>query len=322
MDYRKLAQEITDGRRLTRDDTFTHFITGDLNAICAGADIITKALCGRHIDLCTIVNGRSGRCGEDCKFCAQSGHHCTGIEEYAFMDADTLLADCKANAEAGVHRYSIVTAGRTLAGKDFETAIAAYQRMSKEIPISLCASHGLLTQEQFDALHESGVRRYHSNLETSKRFFPEICTTHTYEDKIENIKRADKAGLQVCSGGIIGMGETWEDRIDMAVSLSELPVVSIPINALIPIQGTPLFGTEQITEADILRTVAIFRYINPTADIRLAAGRSIMAESGKAAFCSGANAAITGNMLTTSGNNIREDFAMLAELGADTTKGI
>lgn len=321
MDYRKLAQEITDGKRLTRDDSLTHFITGDLSAICAGADMITKTICGRHVDLCTIVNGRSGHCGEDCKFCAQSAQHCTGIEAHAFIDTDTLLADCRTNAEAGVHRYSIVTAGRTLAGKDFETAVAAYQRMSREIPISLCASHGLLTQEQFDMLYQSGVRRYHSNIETSRRFFPEICTTHTYEDKIENIKRADKAGLEVCSGGIIGMGETWEDRIDMALALSELPVVSIPINALIPIAGTPLSGTKQISEADILRTVAIFRYINPTADIRLAAGRCIMAENGKKAFRSGANAAITGNMLTTSGSNIREDFAMLAELGADTMKG-
>ncbi len=319
MNYISLAQEIIDGRRLTRCDELTHFIDGDLAALRQGADMITREFCGRHVDLCTIINGRSGRCGEDCKFCAQSCHHNTGIEEYPFLDADALVNDCRVNAAAGVDRYSIVTAGRTLAGKDFDMALAAYGRMSGEISISLCASHGLLTQEQFKQLYASGVRRYHSNIETSKRFFPEICTTHTYEDKIENIKRAHNAGLEVCSGGIIGMGETWENRIDMAVSLSELPVVSIPINALIPIKGTPLESLKQLTSDDVLRTVAIFRFINPTIDIRLAAGRSIMAGSGRDAFFSGANATITGNMLTTSGNTIKDDLAMLEELKLSTS---
>jgi len=183
--------------------------------------------------------------------------------------------------------------------------------------MELCASMGLLSKEQLERLADSGVVRYHENIETSRRNFPNICTTHTYEDKIRTIKAAQDAGLSVCSGGIIGMGETWEDRIDMAVSLSELGIQSIPINSLIPLPGTPFGDLPQLTEDEILRTVAIFRFINPTAHIRLAAGRSLCENDGEKAFCSGASAAITGNMLTTSGSTIASDRQMLTALGRE-----
>lgn len=183
--------------------------------------------------------------------------------------------------------------------------------------IRLCASHGLLTKEQFIALREAGVRRYHANIETSRRNFPNICTTHTFEDKIACIRAAKSAGLQVCSGGIIGMGETWEDRMDMALTLAELEVDSIPLNALIPIARTPFEELLPLTEEEILRTIIIFRFLNPTADIRLAAGRKLLAEGGKNAFFAGANAAITGDMLTTSGNRTKQDREMLTACGFD-----
>lgn len=320
MDILKPAEEIIDGKRLKRSDDLSFFLTADLEELCSGADKIRSALCGNRVDLCTIINGRSGRCGENCKFCAQSAHNCTGVEEYGFLDEDTIVADCRKNAAKGVHRYSIVTAGRTLSGADFEKAVSAYSRMSKECDIRLCGSHGFLTDEQFAALYESGVRMYHCNIETSRRNFPNICTSHTYDDKIANIRRAQKAGFDVCSGGIIGMGETWEDRIDMAVSLAELGVQSIPINALTPIKGTPLENCESLSAEEILRTVAVFRYINPTAKIRLAAGRALMDCSGKQAFLSGANATITGDMLTTSGSGISEDIKMLTDMGFDISK--
>lgn len=322
MNYKELAQEIIDGRRLQRKDDHTHFITGDLQELCAGADHIRESLCGNHVDLCTIINGRSGKCSEDCKFCAQSGHHCTGVQEYAFLEVDAIVADCKRNAAQGVHRYSIVTAGKSLNGKDFETALSAYRKMEQECNIELCASHGLLTKEQFQRLWDSGVRMYHENIETSKRYFPSICTTHTYEDKIECIKTAQEIGFRICSGGIIGMGETWEDRIDMAVSLAELAVDSIPINVLMAIPGTPFAALPPLSEAEVLRTIAMFRFINPTADVRLAGGRSLLTENGKKAFHSGANATITGNMLTTSGSNITSDFAMLHHMEFDTERNI
>lgn len=317
---KKLANEIISGRRLKRGEDFSRFLTADSDELYQGADMIREALCGRKVDLCTIINGRSGRCSENCKFCAQSAQHQTGVEEYEFLDTGVIVEDCKKNEANGVHRYSIVTAGRTLEGRDFEKAIEAYERMSAECDVGLCASHGFLAEEQFIRLKEAGVSMYHANIETSRRNFPNVCTTHTYGDKINEIKLAKKAGLGVCSGGIIGMGETWDDRIDMAMSLSELQVDSIPINALMPIKGTCYEKLEPLCEDDILRTIAIFRYINPTAYIRMAAGRNYFKDGGSKIFLSGANATITGDMLTTVGNNTAQDKKMLADLGFDISK--
>ena len=315
MDIEKLSREIIGGRRLTRGDDLSLFEAADQEALCRGADDIRKALCGDGIDLCSIINGRSGRCGEDCKFCAQSARYHTDIEEYGLLDTGQILPDCKKHADKGVHRYSIVTAGRELSRKDLKKLCDIYKRMKAECDIDLCASHGLLSEEAFIALKESGVSMYHENIETSKRNFPNVCTTHTYEDKINGIKFAQKAGLNVCSGGIIGMGETFEDRLDMAVSLAELGIRSIPINTLIPIKGTAYENLRQLTEDEILRTIAMFRFINPTARIRLAAGRNLLKDSGRKAFCAGANATITGDLLTTSGNNIEQDKEMLTQMG-------
>lgn len=314
-----IADEIIAGRRLSRNDDLSFLIKSGTDELCMNADRIRKALCGDHVDLCSIVNGRSGRCPENCKFCAQSAHNRTGIEEYPFLDENSIVNECRHNADKGVHRFSIVTAGRTLSDEDFGKAVSAYSRMSRECGIKLCASHGLLTEEQFIRLRESGVTTYHCNIETSRRNFPNICTTHTFDDKIACIKRAQKCGLNVCSGGIIGMGETPEDRLDMALTLAELGIGSIPINALRPIKGTPLESETPLTEEDILRTAAVFRFIVPTAYIRLAAGRIIMRDSGSAAFLSGANATITGDMLTTSGNDIEGDIKMLRGLGLDVS---
>ena len=180
MDIIKLSQEIIKGRRLKRREDLSFFAAVDLEELCRSADEIRKALCGVNVDLCSIINERSGRCSENCKFCAQSSHHSTGIEEYSFLDADTIVADCKKHAGKGIHRYSIVTAGRDLKGKDLDKACEAYKRMNEECDIDLCASHGLLTEEAYVALKESGVSMYHENIETSKRNFPNVCTAHTY----------------------------------------------------------------------------------------------------------------------------------------------
>ena len=310
-----LAQEIIDGRRITREDDLSFFLTCDLDELCEGADHIREACIGDKVDLCSIINGRSGRCPEDCKYCAQSAHHHTSCEVYNFLPEEKILEACKMNESEGVDRFSIVTAGKALTGKEFDQAIHAYETMHRECKIDLCASMGFISAEQLHRLHEAGVTSYHHNIETSRRNFPNICTTHTFEDKLEVIRRAQAAGLSVCSGGIIGMGETWEDRIDMAITLSELGIKSIPINILRPIPGTPLEPQAALSEDEILRTIAIFRYINPTAMVRLAAGRNSMEHSGERAFRSGANAAITGDMLTTSGNRISEDQEMLAAMG-------
>ena len=285
-----LAQEIIDGRRITREDDLSFFLTCDLDELCEGADRIREAYIGDKVDLCSIINGRSGRCPEDCKYCAQSIHHHTSCEIYDFLPEEKILEACKMNEEEGVDRFSIVTAGKALTGKEFDQAIHAY------------------------------VTSYHHNIETSRRNFPNICTTHTYDMKIETLKKVKAEGMCACSGGIIGMGETWEDRLDMAVSLAELGIDSIPINALMPIPGTPLEHLDQLSEQDILRTIAFFRYINPEANIRLAAGRALLTNDGETAFKSGASATITGNMLTTVAcATIRSDRKMLSDMGRNVT---
>ncbi len=310
MNIMNLAEEIINGYRLERDGENEFLLTADLESLCRGADMIRRRICGNGVEMCCIINGKSGRCSENCKFCAQSAHNHTSVESYDFLEESKIADECRYSESKGVSRFSIVTAGKNLNDSDFEKAISAYEKISGG-KIKICASHGLLTKKQFCRLKNAGVSRYHCNLETSRRFFPNICTSHTYDDKIKCIRIAQKCGLSICSGGIIGMGETWEDRIDMAFELAKLQVDSIPLNVLIPIKGTPLGNSERLSEDDILRTAAIFRFINPTAYIRFAAGRAIMPDLGQKAFHSGMNAMITGDMLTTTGSTIDRDKEMI-----------
>ncbi len=312
----KLAEEIIKGRRLHSGEDLSFFITADLNDLRKGADLIREELCGDRVDLCSIINGRGGKCSENCKFCAQSAHNHTNCDVYGFLPVSEFVKDCFRVQSKGVDRYSIVTAGRTLAGADLEQAVESYRAMHKACPgMILCASHGLMEEKDLVRLREAGVTMYHTNVETSERFFPDICTTHTYDDKKEEIRRARAAGLTVCSGGIFGMGETWQDRLDMALLLSEMQITSIPLNFLIPVKGTPLGERKKLDPDEITRIVAIFRYINPGAWIRIAAGRSYFSDGGAVLFRSGANATLTGDMLTTVGNNTSQDREMLADMG-------
>lgn len=314
----EIAEKIIAGERLKPADDLKFLLEVPLEELQRGAGLIQKHFCGNHIDLCTIINGKSGRCGENCKYCAQSKNHHTGIDEYKFLPTNEILAVAKMNEKAGVNRFSIVTSGRALSGDDFEKAIETYKILRENLKIDLCASHGILNAEQFKRLRETGVTSYHHNIETSRRFFPQICTSHTYDDRINTIKIAQAAGFNVCSGGIIGMGETWQDRIDMAFELANLKIKSIPINALMAVKGTPLENTPPLSADEILRTVAIFRFINPTANIRLAAGRKLLPDFGASAFLYGASASITGNMLTTSGTTIKFDIELLKKLGLNS----
>ena len=313
----ELAQKIINGHRIKRGDDLSIFLDADLEELERGAGAIQKRFRRNHVDLCSIINGRSGRCPEDCKYCAQSAHNHTGIDEYGFLPKEEIYVAAKKNQEAGLNRFAIVTAGRALTGKEFDEAIAAFKMMKKDLTIELCASMGFLTQEQFHRLHEAGVTSYHHNIETSRRFFPQICTSHTYDDRIRTIKMAQEEGFCVCSGGIIGMGENWDDRLDMAISLAELGIESIPINVLMPIKGTALQDRPQLDGKDAMRTIAFFRYINPEANIRLAAGRKVLPGNGEKAFLSGASASISGDMLTTSGTTIKGDLEMLDRLGLE-----
>ena len=313
----EIAERIKEGYRIKREDEdiVGQLKASDVDELLIAADMLRKYFKGDFVDLCSIIAGKSGNCGENCKFCAQSSFNHTQCDVYKLLDYETIYNEAHSNEIEGVKRFAIVNSGKGPTDSEFEKLIKIYERLGKELDISLCASLGFLTQEQFDRLYSVGVRRYHNNIETSRGYFPKICTTHSFDDKLANIERAKKAGLEVCSGGIIGMGETMDDRIDMAFDLMELEIKSIPINALIPIKGTPLENVSRLTEEEILRTVAFFRFINPEADIRLAAGRSLIKNDGERAFIGGASATITGNMLTTSGSTIKSDVEMFKRLG-------
>lgn len=286
-----------------------------LDGLCACADEIRRHFCGNGFDLCTIVNAKSGRCPENCKFCSQSAHNHTGADEYPLLSADEIVAHAKENARQGVLRYSIVTSGRRLSDGEVDQVCAAVRRIRAETPLAVCISGGLLNQAQFARLKDAGVTRVHNNLEASRRFFPFVCTTHTFDDKVAAIHAAQAAGLTVCSGGIMGLGETPADRIDMALTLRELGVKSVPVNLLNPIPGTPFANNPRLTADDLRRIVAVYRFILPDAAIRLAGGRGLLPDKGRSCFLSGANAAISGDMLTTAGITTATDRALLAELG-------
>ncbi|MBC8543150.1 biotin synthase BioB [Bianquea renquensis] len=286
-----------------------------LEELCAAADEIRDYFCSNTFDLCTIINGKSGRCTEDCKYCAQSAFYHTCIEEYPLKSQEEILSLAKYNEARGVLRYSIVTSGRCLNDHEIDQVCDAIRVIKRETRLEVCVSLGLLSKDQYRELKNAGVTRVHNNLETSRKNFPTICTTHTYDDKIAAIKAAMEAGLDVCSGGIMGLGETMEDRIDMVLAIRELGIASIPVNLLNAIPGTPCENSRRITQDEMRRIVAIFRFAVPHASIRLAGGRGLLADRGEKCFKSGANAAISGDMLTTSGISIENDMKILAKLG-------
>ena len=309
-----LAEKIFSGEMITKDEAMKLY-SEPLDELCTVANEIRKKLCADKFDICTIINAKSGRCPENCKFCAQSSHYKTGIEEYPLLSADEICEKAAHDGSHGALHYGIVTAGKTLTDEDVDVICNAIKQIKSKTDVAVCASLGLLTEEQYRKLKAAGLVRIHNNLETSENYFPKICTTHKFSDKVKAIKAAQKAGLEVCSGGIMGIGESVEDRIDLAFSLRELGVKSVPVNMLNPVAGTPLEKNEKLTQDELLRIIAVYRFILPDAFIRLAAGRGLLKDKGKSCFLSGANASISGDMLTIAGISIKSDVKMLEELG-------
>lgn len=310
----ELKEKVQSGRDISKEEALALY-DEPLEELCQAADEIRRQFCHDGFDICTIVNGKSGRCSENCKYCAQSAYYSTTAEEYPLLGAEEIVKQAKYNADRGVLRYSIVTSGRALNDSEVEQMCTAIRAVKRDINIEVCVSFGLLNEEQFKKVREAGATRVHNNLETSRKNFPNICTTHTFDDKVAAIKAARAAGLSVCSGGIMGLGETKEDRIDMAFSLRELEVKSVPVNMLNPIPGTPYENNGKLTEDDMRRIVAVYRFILPDASIRLAGGRGLMEDKGEGCFKAGANAVISGDMLTTSGYTIESDMDMIRRLG-------
>ena len=303
------------GELLTREDAIRLW-QEPLEEVCQAADEIRDKMSGNGFDICTIINGKCGKCSEDCKYCAQSAHYNTGlVETYPLLGTQELLAGAKNNADRGVLRYSIVTSGKKLNDREVDQLCDSIREIKKQVKIEICVSLGLLDEDNFRKLHEAGATRVHCNLESSSRYFKEVCTTHTYEQKIATLKAARRAGMSICSGGIMGLGETFEDRIDMVLTARDLGVKSIPVNFLNPIPGTPYGKNKPLTNEEARRCVAIFRFLIPDASIRLAGGRGLLGDKGLGCFTSGSNAAISGDMLTTAGITIETDLQMLHDLG-------
>ena len=311
----ELKQKIYAGADITRDEALA-LVNVPLEELTAAANEIREKVCENRFDMCTIVNGKCGRCPEDCKYCAQSAHYRTDCQEtYPLLSTEELVKGARYNKEQGVLRYSIVTSGRRLSDAEVEQVCGSIREIRRQVDIEVCVSFGLLGEAQFRKIKEAGASRVHCNLESSRNYFPQICTTHTYDEKIETLKAAQRAGLSVCSGGIMGLGETMEDRIDMALTIKELGVKSIPVNLLNPIKGTSYENNRILTNDELCRIVAIVRFVIPDGFIRLAGGRGLLGDKGEKCFRSGANAAISGDMLTTAGITVATDMELVKGLG-------
>jgi biotin synthase len=311
-----LRDNVIKGYNISREEALS-LLHVSFDELLLESKHITEYFHSNKFDLCTIINGKSGKCSEDCKYCAQSIHYNCNIEEYPLLDINTIVDDAVRCYNKGINRYSIVTSGKRLSKSELSKLCTIYKKIGERCSIKLCASHGLLCYDDFVQLRDAGVTRYHNNLETSKRYFPQVCTSHTTQQKIETIKSAKKAGLEVCSGGIIGLGESNVDRIDLAIELRDLEISSIPLNLLNPIKNTPFENNKIIAEDEFYRICAIFRFINPKADIRLAGGRRLLSDKGKKVFAHCINGTISGELLTTSGNDTKDDIKMIKELGLE-----
>ena len=310
----RLKKKVLEGYQISKEEALA-LAEMPLEELTQAADEIRQKFCKNQFDHCTIINGKSGKCSENCKYCAQSSFYPTDVESYPLLGTEELLKQAEYSSKRGVPRYSIVTSGKKLSSREVEQVCESIRQIKEHVDISVCVSFGLLEEEEFRKVKEAGAVRVHNNLEASANYFPNVCTTHRQKDKINSLQAAEKAGLSICSGGIMGLGESMEDRIDLAFTLRELGVQSVPVNMLNPIPGTPYENNPRLTEEEMCRIVAVFRFILPKAFIRLAGGRGLMQDQGRRCFQSGANAAITGDMLTTAGITIQKDMEMLEELG-------
>ncbi len=317
MNLIKLEKDIIKGYRIDAKEAYELSCYPQKEELYAMANNLRKHFFGNNLDTCSIMNARSGRCSEDCKWCSQSVFHKTTADIYPLVSMEQVEQMADAVESNGVRRFSLVTSGRAVIGTDLEKVCKIYKTISQKSKLSLCASMGLLDYDSMKSLWDSGVRRYHCNLETSPSYFPKLCTTHTTEDKIETIKHAQSLGMDVCSGGIIGMGENMDDRIELAITLRELGIRSMPINVLNPIKGTPLEGTPSLSAEELLTTFALFKIINPESRVRFAAGRLIFASIQEQALQAGVDAAMIGDLLTTVGSNTHSDKLMFERLGLE-----
>lgn len=314
MTIQELKEQVLSEKEISKADALT-LVTADLEELQAAADEIRKAFCGDHFDMCAVLSVRGGRCSENCKFCSQSSCSSARVPQFATLDTNAVRTDAVAHAHTGISHYCQVASGRKVSGRELDQVCDNVRAIVATTDLIPCVSLGLLTIEDLRKLQAAGVKRIHNNLETSRRYFPHVCTSHTYEEKLSVIRAACDLGFELCSGGIFGIGETWEDRIDLALEIRPYHPTSVPINLLHPVAGTPMGDYPIIKEAELARIIAIFRFLLPTSYIRLAAGRNYLEDTGISCFRGGSNASITGDMVTVRGVSIREDLKNIEAIG-------
>lgn len=322
-----LGQKVIDGGQLTRDEALelTGIEGSEINFLLPLANKVRELYSGDGIDLCSIINAKSGNCGEDCAFCAQSAHHRTGAPTFPLIDEETIVARAREMEAAGAHHFDIVTSGIGVSegDPDFQKILAVFRRLRQETKMRLCACLGTLTPGAARALAEAGVTRYNHNIETAPSFFSEIVTTHSIEDRINTVKVVKQAGMEVCCGGIIGLGESPEQRIEFAFTLRELDVDTVPVNILNPRRGTRLDHLEPMDPTEALKYLAIFRLVLPGKVIRYAGGReSSLREFQSLGLMSGVNGMLIGNLLTTQGRQVEQDLQMARDAGFDVRRPV
>lgn len=314
---KNLEEQVLKGKRISREDAFyISEVSGtEIFELFASANKIRNHFRGNTVGLCSIVNAKSGACPEDCSFCAQSSKSKAEIEVYPLLSKEIIIQKAREAKKSGARRLSIVTSGRRVSETNL-LEIADMISEIREIGLLPCASLGMLRERELSILKSAGLDRYHHNIETSEGFFPQVCSTHSYADKLETIEAAKSIRLSLCSGGIFGMGETWQDRIDMAFLLKGLDVASVPINFLIPIKGTAFGNKDFLHPLEALKIISLYRYILPRKEIRVCGGRmQILGEFNSMVFLAGADGLLIGNYLTTLGRNHEDDFRLIETYG-------
>jgi len=312
-----LAEQAATGYALSQEEAMTILTSqgAGLTEVFAGAHWLREKAFGKQVELCSIINAKSGRCAENCAFCAQSSHHQTEAPAYPLKSIDEILAGARTAEAEGSHCFGIVTSGtRINTSEELEQILTALRRIADETTIDPSASLGILDSGLAEQLAAAGCVTYHHNLETARSFFPEICTTHNYEEDVTTVRVAKQAGMKVCCGGIFGLGESLAQRVELALTLRELDIDSVPLNFLNPVAGTPLEHQSDLTPMDCLRIIALYRYLLPTKRISVCGGRiPNLREFQSWIFMAGASGTMVGNYLTTAGRDRETDLQMLQD---------
>jgi biotin synthase len=310
--------KVFNNQQISFKEAYTLLSTNDIPTLAKGANTITRKFNGEVVDIESLVNAKSGTCPEDCSFCAQSSFYNTGISKYPLLPTEKLIDHARNAKNEGSTSFCLVCAYRSPPEKDFQQICDAISQIKNTIDIDVNVSLGFMTQERAKKLKSLGVKRYNHNLETAKSYFSQICTTHDYEDRIHTGKIIKEAGLELCCGGIIGMGESPEQRLELAFSLADLHPDEVPLNILISREGTPLMSNHPLTNEDIIKTIAVWRFIMPKTILKIAGGREkYFRDKGRYALQAGANGIISGGYLTTDGNTHNNDIKMIKEIGLE-----